>query len=241
VTIADWPGGIGLCRHKILDSTNEEAKRLARRGERGPLWITALQQTAGRGRHGREWVSESGNLFATLLIAVAQRNSPQIAFIAGIAAADLCARYVPRESVKLKWPNDVLIGGRKAAGVLVEQVTGRLVAAGIGIDLAHCPAGMGAVSIAEIAGFAPHPDEVLAALAHGMNEWLIFWREHGFGRIRREWLNRAGGIGKSIRAVTAEACFDGIFESLDNDGALLLRDGAGASHRITAADVFYGG
>ena len=164
MTIADWPGGIGLSRHEILDSTNEEAKRLARKGERGPLWITALRQTAGRGRHGREWVSKDGNLFATLLMAVAQRNSSQIAFIAGIASADLCARYVPRETVKLKWPNDVLIGGRKAAGVLVEQATDRLVAAGIGIDLAHCPAGIGAVSIAGIAGFAPHPGEALAAL-----------------------------------------------------------------------------
>ena len=227
---------------KLSDSTNEEAKRLARKGERGPLWITALRQTAGRGRHGREWVSKDGNLFATLLMAVAQRNSSQIAFIAGIASADLCARYVPRETVKLKWPNDVLIGGRKAAGVLVEQATDRLVAgAGIGIDLAHCPAGIGAVSIAGIAGFAPASRRgpccarawhermayIVAALV------LIQYAKRGS-------IAPAESENPFVRLLRRPVLTE-IFESLDNDGALLLRDGAGASHRITAADVFYGG
>ena len=153
--IPDWPDGIGLRHHDMLDSTNEEAKRLARAGERGPLWVVAAHQTAGRGRHGREWVSASGNLFATLLLEAAPRNSPQIGFIAGIAAADVIARYVPDGSVKLKWPNDVLIGGRKVAGILVDRVSDRVVAAGIGINLSHCPMGMCAVSVAEIAGSAP--------------------------------------------------------------------------------------
>jgi BirA family transcriptional regulator, biotin operon repressor / biotin---[acetyl-CoA-carboxylase] ligase len=229
-----------LRRYDALDSTNQEAQRLARAGIRGPLWITAGRQTAGRGRHGREWVSERGNLFATLLMGAVPPRSAEIGFIAGISAADVIARYVPDNAIKLKWPNDVLIGDRKVAGILVEHASPDIVAAGIGINLANCPPVIGAASVYDVTGFAPDPDDVLTMLALEMERWLVQWRKDGFTRIRQAWLARARGIGQPIRAVTAQACFDGIFEKLDDDGALLLRDGAGASHRLTAADVFYG-
>lgn len=154
--------------------------------------------------------------------------------------ADVVAEHLPGKSVKLKWPNDVLISGRKAAGILVERVSQRLVAVGIGINLAHCPEGVNAVSIAEVTGSAPDPREVLTALAWRMLDWMSIWRHGGFGPIRDAWIARAGGVGDMIRAVTAQRRYQGIFEDLDRDGALLLRDENGISHRITAADVFYG-
>lgn len=224
----------------MLDSTNEEARRLARAGEQGPLWITAAQQSAGRGRHGRAWVSELGNLFATLLTEAAPSRSAQAGFVAGVCVADVIAEHLRDETVKLKWPNDVLISGRKAAGILVEAVFDRLVAVGIGIDLAHSPDGANAVSIAEVTGSAPDPDEILTRLARRMHDWMAVWQRDGFGPVRDAWIARAGGVGHMIRAVTAQRPYEGIFEDLDRDGALLLRDESGTSHRITAADVFYG-
>jgi len=235
-----WPEAVGLRHYEILDSTNEEARRLARAGEQGPLWIVAAQQSAGRGRHGRAWVSERGNLFATLLTEAAPSQSAQAGFVAGISVADVIAEYLPGKSVKLKWPNDALISGRKAAGILVERLSERLVGVGIGIDLAHCPGGVDAISIAEVTGSAPNPGEVLTALARHMLAWMAVWRRDGFGPIRDAWIARAGGVGDMIRAVTAQRPYEGIFEDLDPDGALLLRDENGRTHRITAADVFYG-
>jgi BirA family biotin operon repressor/biotin-[acetyl-CoA-carboxylase] ligase len=236
-----WPDGVRLRRYEILDSTNEEAIRLAREGERGPVWISAAQQTAGRGRRGRAWVSRPGNLFATLLIEAEERNAAETGFVAAPSAVDAIRRFVPGERVKIKWPNDVLIDGRKCAGILVERIADRLVAIGIGIDLVDCPSGIGAVSLSDICGFAPSPDEVLASLAVEMNYWLHKWREAGFVPVRDAWLARAAGLGDQIHAATPLGTIHGCFENLDRDGALLLRDAGGTMHRITAADVFYRG
>lgn len=240
ISIPGWPESVGLRRYEVLDSTNEEARRLARAGEPGPLWIVASRQSAGRGRFGRPWVSQTGNLFATLLTEAVPPNFAQAGFVAGVSAADLVAGYATGAQVKLKWPNDVLINGRKAAGILVEGVSERHVAIGIGIDLANCPDGVGAISLASVTGCVPDPDEVLTGLARRMLHWMAIWRQDGFAAIRDAWLARAGGVGETIHAVTARRQFDGIFEDLDRDGALVLRDENGTSHRITAGDVFYG-
>ena len=236
-----WPEGVRVRRYEILDSTNEEALRLAREGERGPIWISAAQQTAGRGRRGRAWLSQPGNLFASLLVETAERNAAETGFLAALSAVDAIRRFVPGERVKIKWPNDVLLDRKKCAGVMVERVSDRLVAVGIGIDLVDCPSGVGAVSLSEICGFAPEPDGVLASLAFEMNGWLHQWREAGFAPVREAWLARAVGRGDLIHAATPFGTIDGYFENLDGDGALLLRDAGGSMHRITAADVFYGG
>jgi len=236
-----WPDGVRLRHYDILDSSNEEAVRLARAGERGPLWIVAAKQTAGRGRRGRVWVSQPGNLFATLLLETAAQNSAEAGFVAGISAVDAIRRFVPADRVTIKWPNDILIGGEKCAGILVERISDRLEAVGIGIDLANCPCGVGAVSLLGASGFAPSPDDVLAFLAVEMNIWLEQWGKGGFGPVREAWLARAAGMGELIRAATPHGNIEGVIEDLDRDGALLLRDAGGTMHRITAADVFYGG
>ena len=233
-----WPEGVGLRRYDILDSTNEEARRLAAAGERGPLWIAAAEQTNGRGRHHRAWVSCRGNLFATLLMQAAPPHSAELGFVAGLAAIEAAKRYLPPDSAKLKWPNDVLVAGRKAAGILVEQVSAGVIAAGIGMNLAHHPDG--AMSIGAKAGFIPQPDEVLSAVAYEMQCWTELWRTQGFGRIRTEWIARVRGIGEPMTAITSRNRLQGIFEDLDGDGALVLRDFAGNTHRVTAADVYYG-
>jgi BirA family biotin operon repressor/biotin-[acetyl-CoA-carboxylase] ligase len=235
-----WPGGVRLLRYEVVDSTNSEAIRLAHKGERGPLWIAAGRQTAGRGRLGRTWVSDPGNVFATLLIETGARCLSQIGFLMGIAAVDVIREYVSPDRVKLKWPNDILIDGRKSAGILVERASDRAAVVGIGIDLVHAPVEFGAVSLRSCCGIAPDPEAVLTGLANGMNAWLRLWQDEGFAPVREAWLNRAAGVGEFIRATTPERVIDGVFLAIDRDGALLLRDSGGECHRITAADVCYG-
>jgi BirA family biotin operon repressor/biotin-[acetyl-CoA-carboxylase] ligase len=233
-----WPSAVSLRRYDILDSTNEEARRLALAGERGPVWIAATEQTDGHGRQGRTWVSQRGNLFATLLMEAAPPRSAELGFVGGIATLETAAHYLPRGCAQLKWPNDVLCAGKKLAGILVEQVSRNAIAAGIGINIGNHPDG--ATSIRGISGFAPSPDELLAILAHEMNVWTTVWRTRGFAHIRSEWLVRAGGVGEPISAVTGQERLRGIFQDLDCDGALLLRDDTGRTRRVTAADVYYG-
>ena len=132
--------GVGLISRDTVGSTNAEALALARAGERGPLWITARAQSAGRGRRGRTWVSEPGNLYASLLLTdpAPPERAAQLAFVAALAVHDAIAATAPALASELafKWPNDVLLGGAKLAGILIEAEGAPLVVAiGIGVKI----------------------------------------------------------------------------------------------------------
>jgi BirA family transcriptional regulator, biotin operon repressor / biotin---[acetyl-CoA-carboxylase] ligase len=128
-----------LIRLDTIDSTNAEALRRAWAGERGPLWIVAERQSAGRGRRGRSWVSPPGNLHATLLVSDPAPAAlvPQLGFVAGLALHDAAAAAAPplAPRLALKWPNDLLCGGRKIAGILVEGEGDPVAAAAIGFGV----------------------------------------------------------------------------------------------------------
>lgn len=239
--IRGWPLELGLRRYDTLDSTNEEARRLAKNGERGPLWIVAREQTAGRGRRGRAWISESGNLFATLLMPVTTSLSAQLGFVAGLAAGDAIAAHALGAEVALKWPNDVLLNGKKVAGILLEALGHDSLAIGIGINLAHYPTDteIPSISIAAVMGKPPDLNGILLRLASAMTAWYEIWLRMGFQPVRKAWLLRSSGLGHAIRARLADSERDGVFEDLDEDGALLLRDSTGTLTRITAGDVFF--
>ena len=119
------PPGLEYHYFSEIDSTNDEARRLALAGVDGPLWLVADCQTRGRGRRGREWQSPTGNLFATLLLRPASHIAAcaQLSFVAALAACDLVGRYAPRANIELKWPNDVLADGGKIAGILLESAS----------------------------------------------------------------------------------------------------------------------
>jgi BirA family biotin operon repressor/biotin-[acetyl-CoA-carboxylase] ligase len=236
-----WPEGLGLRVHDSLDSTNEEARRLASAGERGPLWIVAREQTAGRARRGRAWVSQRGNLFATLLTRAAIASAAQLAFAAGLAAGETAAGFAPNAQMTLKWPNDVLLEGKKAAGILLESLGEDALLIGIGINLAHAPTDteFPAISLAGLTGSAPAFEDALVRLAGHMAAWYEVWRKDGFARLRSAWLARAGGLGRPIRARLEGREMQGVFEDIDHDGALLLREASGALIRITAGEVFF--
>jgi len=235
-----WPAGIRLIRFDLLDSTNEEARRLAASGDNGPVWVTARQQSKGRGRRGNVWISESGNLFATLLLSAPHASAAQLGFAAGLAAGDVVGSYAPPMRVKLKWPNDVLLDKRKVAGILLETVGRDAIAVGIGINLANHPEGTEtpATSVNAATGRDADPDDALAKLASRFAAWYSVWQSQGFAGLKPHWLKRASGLGGPLRARVADREMKGVFEDLDHDGALLLRNDEGLS-RITAAEVFF--
>ncbi|MBC8020447.1 MAG: biotin--[acetyl-CoA-carboxylase] ligase [Methyloceanibacter sp.] len=245
------PSGYRLIRMETVDSTNAEARRRAKVGEPGPLWIWSARQSQGRGRGGREWISRPGNLFASLLIGIncPGRIAGQLALVAGIVAYDTIAKliaYEGRSELLLKWPNDILLSGEKLAGMLLENVGSpvenrSMVIIGTGINLASHPEDLPqpAVSLGAY-GMTVTPAEALEVLAATTHAWLARWAEGScFPTIRRAWLDRAGPAGRPLRAKIDGEETDGVYGGLDADGALRLLTPDGAEHRIAAGDVFF--
>ncbi len=233
-----------------LDSTNAEARRRAEAGEGGPVWITALTQTAGRGRRGRSWQTASGNLAATLLLTTDKPagEAAQISFVGALAAADLAETCLGPGAARLKWPNDVLVHGRKAVGILVEsgvRPDGALwLAVGIGINLAHAPQDVERPATAfadHMTTPPPSPLDALEVLAARFEFWRSTWEREGFTPMARAWTARALGLGETCEARLPNQTIRGTALGMDSDGALRLKLDDGAILRITAGDVFFGG
>jgi BirA family biotin operon repressor/biotin-[acetyl-CoA-carboxylase] ligase len=247
-TLPAWPPGHALRHFEEIDSTNEEAQRLANAGVEGPLWLLADRQTRGRGRRGRDWHSPVGNLSATLLLKPASRiaQCAELSFVAGLAAGDCVARFAARAQVTLKWPNDVLLNGRKVAGILLEA-SGRdagapdWLAIGFGMNLVWHPDDLEfpATSLPAIHADALSPRDALTCLAASWSDWYNSWQLSGFAAIREAWLARADGLGQQILARLPDVEIFGVFEGIDEHGALLLREPSGLLRTISAADVFF--
>ena len=231
-----------------VDSTNAECLRRAAAGERGPLWITAERQTAGRGRAGRSWTQVGGNLAASLLFVPAAKLATlhQLSLLTGVAAHDAIEQTCGAiAGLRLKWPNDILIGRSKTGGILVETTTwgGTPVAViGVGINIAAVPALEGR-RVGRLADHsAAEPAVLLSALDASMLRWLDAWRGgDGFGQVRAAWLARAGAPGEPLSVNVGAARVEGIFDGIDDGGALLLRDGDGMLRRLTYGDVSLAG
>ena len=243
-----WPDGYALKHFEVIDSTNEEARRLALAGERGPVWIAADRQSAGRGRRGRNWESPTGNLAATLFVRPAKPavDCAQLSFVAAICASDMVTRYAGSAAVRVKWPNDVLADGKKIAGILLESASAggeRLdwLAVGVGVNLAVFPDGMEfpATSLTALGIAPPSPRDALAALATAWAKWYDVWMTRGFADIRDVWLSRAAGLGTRIRARLQNEETHGVFEGIDATGALILRESLDRVRTISAGEVFF--
>ncbi len=228
------------------DSTNEEAKRWLRHASSGNddriTVIWSRSQTAGKGRRGRTWVSEPGNLYCSLVVkpGCPAAVAVQLGFVAANAvAATLASRLPEGHAITCKWPNDVLVEGRKAAGLLLEADGGRDLVVGIGVNLAHHPENTDfpATSLAhEGAGEIPVGD-FLETLCGAFLAGLLAWRNLGFAPVRRAWLDRAHGLGAPVAVRLERETLHGTFKNLDGDGALVLDQG-GRERLITAGDVF---
>lgn len=248
MTTLSWPKGYALKTFDVIDSTNEEAKRLAAGGEPGPIWISAARQTAGRGRRGRAWDSPTGNLAATLMLRPGKPagECAQLSFAAAIAACDMLQTFAPGTQMRVKWPNDVLANGRKISGILLESASQggeapAFLAIGIGANLAMHPEGteFPATSLKALGAVPPLPEDALLHLAANFARWYEVWRGEGFAALRDAWLARAMGLGTRIRARLATEETTGVFEGIDETGALILRETAGSVRRIAAGEVFF--
>lgn len=241
--------GFRLIAHDTLDSTNAEALRHAQQhdGEASPLWITAREQTAGRGRRGNPWSSPAGNLYATLLLKdpASPRHASQLSFVAALAVHDAILDCAPelRGRLALKWPNDVLCSGAKIAGILIESHrldTGLALAVGIGVNCLHHPSQTSypATDLAAF-GVVVSAGDLFSALSGAMMRRLDRWRGgEDFSAIRADWLDRASGLGQEMQARLPGRMLVGRFEALDETGCLLLRLPDGSIETIVAGDVF---
>jgi len=233
--------------HDSLPSTNAEAMRLGLSGEPPPLWVRAERQTAGRGRSGRAWVSEPGNLYASLLVRLAcppgaLQHLSFVAAVATVSAIRQCAGTMTLP-LHLKWPNDILLDGAKLTGILPETTLlaggGALAVIGIGVNLAHAPGGLGrSTTCLSAAGLDLTPAMMLEALAAELQASLAQWADGAnFSAIRKRWLADGPTPGTLMAVHAGESVIAGQFRGLADDGALILRDHSGYDHILTFGDV----
>src|SRR5216684_5979015 len=250
--------GYRLAAFDQIGSTNAEAMARARQGERGPTWFVTTEQTAGRGRRHRPWIAPRGNLASSILEVV--DVSPAIAATLGFAAGVALEAALQKVSIEaslrsagsdhmkfsLKWPNDVLAGRQKLAGILLEAeaVAGdRLaVVVGIGTNVVAAPEGTPtpATSLNAL-GVHIGAEELFAALSDAWVEYRGIW-DHGcgFADIRRLWLERAAGLGQPVAIQSGGSTVEGTFDTIDDTGCLIVRTADGKRVPISAGDVYFG-
>jgi BirA family biotin operon repressor/biotin-[acetyl-CoA-carboxylase] ligase len=249
--------GYRLAAFESIGSTNAEAMSRARDGERGPIWFVTSEQTAGRGRRNRPWIAPRGNLASSILevIDVVPPVAATLGFAAGIAL-ETALRNVSKSSpgpagtehmkFSLKWPNDVLAGPQKLAGILLEAeavADNRLaVVVGIGTNVVAAPEGTPtpATSLAAL-GIDVQAEELFGALSDSWAQYRGVWDAgRGFGEIRQLWLERAAGLGQPVAVHTGAATVEGIFDTIDETGCMIVRTSDGGQVPISAGDVYFG-
>lgn len=247
--------GYRLISLQATDSTNDDVLQTARSGDPGQLWVVAAEQRAGRGRHGRQWASPEGNLYASLLLIdpCEVQHAPQLGFVAGLALHEAVEAVTglgtPRLS--LKWPNDLLLDGAKVSGLLLEghRLDGNgplAIVIGMGVNVAFAPTGTPYPAMAlRHAKPALTREEMFRALSSSFARTFSAWRNAArmnpadpFGPIRRLWLERAAGIGGEVTLRLPSGEKRGIFEGLDRFGRLQLKTASG-TELIDAGDLYF--
>lgn len=242
------PAGFTLFHYTDIDSTNEAARRLVEGGEALPAVLWAERQTSGRGRRGRTWESPVGNLYCSIIeplrgdLTVAGQRS----YLFGLAIATAINRVLPVRNAQLKWPNDVLIGGEKVAGVLLETaqcpITGeRYLISGFGINVEAAPEGVAyRTTTLAMHEAQTSAESLLASILDELKALDQLYRFEGFAAIRAHWRALAAGIGDVVTVnLPNGVSMQGKFADLDDNGALLL-DCGNNHYAITAGDVFFG-
>lgn len=238
--------------YESLDSTNRVALDKAREGK-NRLWIVANEQTSGRARRGRQWNSPKGNLYSSLLLSqnINPINAAQLGFVAGVSLADainiiLKKKGAESDIVRLKWPNDVLLKGAKASGILLElerQKNGTYaLVIGIGVNVTHCY------------DDAPYPTQSIknigidvecATVFHCLSEyWALnydtFLSDHGPETIRKKWLEHAAHLGEILTITGNNQIIEGIFSGLDEKFNCIITNSDGEEIKVSAGDVHFG-
>ena len=233
-----------------LDSTNEQARRLALEGAPDGTVVWTKRQTAGRGRQGRQWQSPQGNLYCSILVRpeMPAGAAAQLSFVAALALGQGLSDLLPGGvDMRYKWPNDLLLDGRKAAGILLESsgaADGGLdwLVIGAGLNVAHYPEitdGYPATSLREAGATPVALQDILGRFIAGFAHWRARWQNEGLTAVRAAWLERAARLGEDIAVRLPDGPLNGRFSGLDEGGALLLDLPDGSRRTITAGDVFF--
>jgi BirA family biotin operon repressor/biotin-[acetyl-CoA-carboxylase] ligase len=239
------PPEFRLLDYDRLASSNDEAKRLARDGAAHGTVVWARSQDAGHGRRGRAWVSPEGNLAVSFILRpdCAPAVAAQLGFVAAVALGD--ALNLP--ALRNKWPNDLLVDGRKLSGILLESETGAAgtlswIVVGIGVNILDHPRDMAmpATSLRAVGSFDADAATLLGRLAPALLRRYETWRRDGFAPVRTAWLARAAALGEAIAVRLPHETLNGIFAGLDDNGALIL-DSAAGPRRIAAGEIFPAG
>jgi len=244
-----------LLSYDSLDSTNEEARRLAEGGASHGAVIWAKKQTDGRGRQGREWVSNEGNLFVSILLSpdcdlVA---AAQLSFVAGISVLDTLQPIIDDAgALTCKWPNDIMLNDRKLGGILLESFrtvsnepghnkTTQWVTVGIGLNIDSCPdnTDIPAAFLKEAGVEIVSAKIVLSRFVHHFIQRYDQWANKGFSTIRRDWLKHAWRLGEEIQVRAGNQKVTGLFDGIDPQGQLLLKDKSRKKLTLSAGDVFF--
>lgn len=240
------PPGFRLLALDTVDSTNSVAQQHAAAGADHGTVVWATRQTAGRGRQGRAWSSPPGNLYCSIVLRpkIAITQAPQLSFVAAVALADALGALIPSVlPLRLKWPNDILLGESKAGGILIEAAAdpaGRVecLILGLGVNLVSHPADTPyPTTDLRQAGAAVDVAELLSAFCSHLVAWSERWLAEGFAPVRAAWLARARGFGGPIEVRLGHALISGRFADLDEDGALIVESPDGVRRRVTAGDV----
>lgn len=229
-----------------IDSTSDEIRRQAEAGAGEGLAVMAGRQTAGRGRRGRAWESPPGNLFISLLLRpqVTPGQAATLSFLTNVAVAEAVDLAMPGLPITNKWPNDLLVGGAKISGILLESRTRPdtsldWVAVGIGVNLTTHPDNVLYPTTAlRRHGAEVSPQDFAGWLLARYGYWYERWLVEGFAPVRAAWLSRAQGLGQPVVVRLPDSELHGRFAALDDSGALLLELPDGRVQTVTAGDVF---
>jgi BirA family biotin operon repressor/biotin-[acetyl-CoA-carboxylase] ligase len=237
----------------VLDSvvsTNDEALRLAAAGAEDGTLVWAREQTGGRGRQGRSWSSPPGNLYLSLVLRpdCMPAEAAQLGFVAGLALGEAIGSLVPPLiEVTYKWPNDLLLNGRKAAGILLESRSAsdgtlEYLILGLGANVAHFPedTGFPATSLRFEGATEVEVEALLEAFGRYFMSWVNRWLDEGFAPVRRAWLHHAHGLGEEIEVRLPRETLKGTFKDLDGRGVLRLELPGGETREISAGDIYFG-
>lgn len=245
-----------LLTYECVDSTNEEARRLAEGGAAHGAVIWAKEQTSGRGRLQRKWESKPGNLFVSILLSpkCSLSAAAQLSFVSAVAAVEALKPLLPgKGDFRCKWPNDILLGGKKVGGILLESFTTQTeepsgktkskqwVVVGVGMNIDSYPeqALYPATSLREAGVEVVSAKIVLGRFIEHFIQQYDLWVTDGFVPIRRNWLDYAYGIGKKIEIIQGDEVVKGTFKGLSEAGEMLVGASKGQEYAINSGDVFF--
>jgi BirA family biotin operon repressor/biotin-[acetyl-CoA-carboxylase] ligase len=239
--------------YQEVDSTNTIACRLARDGAREGEVVVADAQTRGKGRLDRTWQSPPGtNLYTSTILRpkIEPAMAPQMTLMAGVAVADLLSVFCPG-GVSIKWPNDVLLRGKKACGILTEMKTAAgsvdFIIVGIGVNINMNREDFEpslretATSLKIETGKAYDRLDLISKQFDFIEKWYKVFLSAGFSGLRDTWLQYADILGKRIKVVYKDEFQTGTVTGIDDDGAILMQGEGGVSQRVIAGDIHLSG